>query len=95
MRVDILKDIELPMSVFVIGIPIAAAAVVIAGHAFFDIKWWVGMAAIPLVYLFTIVAVYSTGLTAITPGSAMGKLTQLCFSFIAREIFPPTLWLRV
>jgi len=42
-----------------------------------------GVLAIPLVLVFTLIAVTSTGLTSITPGSAIGKLTQLVFSVVA------------
>lgn len=82
-KVDILKDIELPMWIFVALIPVASLAVVIAGHTFFDMAWWVGAVSIPLVFVFTLIAVYSTGLTAITPGGALAKLTQLSFSVIS------------
>jgi uncharacterized oligopeptide transporter (OPT) family protein len=37
-----------------------------------------------LVFVFTVIAVHSTGLTSITPGNAIDKLTQLMFSFVAR-----------
>jgi putative OPT family oligopeptide transporter len=83
-RVDILADIELPMRVFVIGIPIVGAAVVIAAHQFFGVHLLLGVLAIPLVFVFTVIAVNSTGLTSITPMSAIGKMTQLTFSVIAR-----------
>jgi uncharacterized oligopeptide transporter (OPT) family protein len=80
---DVLKDIELPMWVFVVGIPIVGLLTVWAGHVFFDIKWWLGIVAIPLVFVFTLIAVNSTGLTSITPTGALGKLTQLSFSVLA------------
>jgi uncharacterized oligopeptide transporter (OPT) family protein len=52
------------------------------GHVWFNIEWWVTLIAIPLVFVFTLIAVTSTGLTAITPGGALGKLTQLTFAVI-------------
>lgn len=80
---DVLKDIELPMWLFVAGIPIVGVLTVWAGHVFFDIRWWLGLVAIPLVFVFTLIAVNSTGLTSITPTGALGKLTQLSFSVLA------------
>jgi uncharacterized oligopeptide transporter (OPT) family protein len=80
---DILEDIELPMWIFVVGIPIVGAITVYMGHAWFGINYWLGMLAIPLVFLFTLIAVTSTGLTAITPGGALGKLTQITYSLLA------------
>lgn len=80
---DILKEIELPMSVFVIGIPIIGLLTVKAGHDMFGIDYWLGALAIPMVFVFTLIAVNSTGLTSITPTGALGKLTQLSFSVLA------------
>ncbi|MBC8133651.1 MAG: OPT/YSL family transporter [Deltaproteobacteria bacterium] len=83
-QADILADIELPMRVFAVGIPVVGAAVVIAGYLFFDIRIALGILAIPLVFVFTLIAVNSTALTSITPGGALSKLTQLTFSVVAR-----------
>jgi uncharacterized oligopeptide transporter (OPT) family protein len=81
---DSLADIELPMRVFVIGIPIMGAAVVAAAHVFFGVHIALGILAIPLVFVFTLIAVTSTGLTSITPIGAIAKMTQLTFSVVAR-----------
>jgi uncharacterized oligopeptide transporter (OPT) family protein len=76
---DVLGHIELPLRVSAWGVPIVGAL----GHWFFGVQWWLGVIAIPLVFLFSIIAVNSTGLTAITPGGAMGKLTQLTYGALA------------
>jgi putative OPT family oligopeptide transporter len=80
---DLLADIELPMRVFVIGIPIVGGAVILVGHLFFGVSLLMGALAVPLVFVFTLIAVNSTALTSITPGSTLGKVTQLAFSVIA------------
>jgi uncharacterized oligopeptide transporter (OPT) family protein len=80
---DVLKDIELPMKVFAIGIPLVGGIVVFLAHHFFGVTWWMGMLAVPLIFVFTLIAVNSTGLTSITPTGALGKLTQLTFGVIA------------
>lgn len=80
---DVLRDIELPMSVFVIGIPLIGGICVALAHLFFNVSIVMGMIAIPLVFVFTLIAVNSTGLTSITPTGALGKLTQLTYSAIA------------
>lgn len=82
-KVDILEKIELPMWIFAIGIPIIGAITVYMGHAWFGVHYWLGIIAIPLVFVFTLIAVTSTGLTAITPGGALGKLTQITYSVLA------------
>jgi uncharacterized oligopeptide transporter (OPT) family protein len=76
---DILRDIELPMRVFVIGIPVVGTIVVLLAHYFFGVKIWLGIIAVPLVFVFTLIGVNSTALTSITPTGAMGKLTQLSY----------------
>jgi len=79
---DILADIELPLWISLLGIPVTGLFIVILGHAWFNIDWWVSVIAIPLIFVFTLIAVTSTGLTSITPGGALGKLTQLTFAVI-------------
>jgi len=82
-RTDVLQSIELPMRVFVIGIPLVGGMVVYLAHRFFGVEVWQGIIAVPLIFLFTLIAVNSTALTSITPTGALGKLTQLSFSVIA------------
>ncbi|WPU65988.1 OPT family oligopeptide transporter [Peredibacter starrii] len=80
---DILEKIELPMWIFAVGIPVIGALTVYLGHIWFGIHYWLGIIAIPLVFVFTLIAVTSTGLTAITPGGALGKLTQITYGALA------------
>ncbi|NDF13905.1 OPT family oligopeptide transporter, partial [bacterium] len=80
---DPLQDIELPLSVSLYGVPVVGALLVILGHAWFDFGIWLGIIAIPLVFVFSLIAVTSTGLTSITPGGALGKLTQLTYSILS------------
>lgn len=78
-----LDKIELPMWIFVVGIPVIGFFTVYLGHIWFGIHYWLGIIAIPLVFIFTLIAVTSTGLTAITPGGALGKLTQITYGVLA------------
>lgn len=87
-KVDILKDIELPLWVSFVGIPIVGLATVLLGHHFFNFGIGAGLFAIPLVFVFTLIAVTSTGLTSITPGGALGKLTQLTYAVISPGNIP-------
>lgn len=80
---DPLRDIELPMRVFVVGIPVVGGAVVLLAHWFFGVKLWLGVIAIPLVFVFTVIGVHATALTSIIPTGAMGKLTQLTYGLLA------------
>ncbi len=81
--VDILAHIELPKKVSYIGIPILSIIIMIMGKEFFDIDYWLSAISIPLVFMFSIMAVKSTGLTAITPGGALGKMTQVTYAVLA------------
>ncbi len=83
-RSDVLSDIELPMWVFVVGIPTVGLLVVALTNWYFGVAWWLGAIAIPLIFVFTLIAVNATGLTAITPTGALGKLTQLTYALLAR-----------
>jgi uncharacterized oligopeptide transporter (OPT) family protein len=85
---DILKDIEVPSWVFFTGIGIFGPIAVWVGHAFFGMEWWLGLLALPMVFVFTLIAVNATGLTSITPTSALGKLTQLTYAGIAPGNIP-------
>jgi uncharacterized oligopeptide transporter (OPT) family protein len=88
---DVLEHIELPMWIFVVGIPLIGAITVYLGHIWFGVHYWLGILAVPLVFVFTLIAVTSTGLTAITPGGALGKITQVTFSILAPGNVPTNL----
>ncbi|MCC7292618.1 MAG: OPT/YSL family transporter [Phycisphaerales bacterium] len=80
---DCLKHIELPMGVFLVGIPLVGAVVVYLANHFFEVAVWQAIVAIPLVLIFTLIAAHSTALTSITPIGALAKLTQVTFAAIA------------
>lgn len=80
---DILEHIELPRKVSYIGVPILSIIIMFMGKAYFDIDYWLSAIAVPLVFMFSIMAVKSTGITAITPGGALGKMTQVTYSVLA------------
>jgi putative OPT family oligopeptide transporter len=88
---DVLAHIELPMKVFVIGIPIVSFVTIWMGHEWFGVNWWLGILAIPIVFVLSLIGVTSTGLTSITPGSALGQLTQVTYSALAPGNIPTNL----
>ncbi|MCA9153075.1 MAG: OPT/YSL family transporter, partial [Planctomycetales bacterium] len=63
--------------------PIVGAITVYLAWRFFDVPPVMGAIAVPLVFVFTLIAANSTALTAITPTGALGKLTQLTFGVLA------------
>lgn len=80
---DVLREIELPMVVFAVGIPIVGGLVVALAWIFFDVEIWLGIIGIPLIFVFTLIGVNSTALTSITPTGSLGKLTQLTYAGLA------------
>ncbi len=80
---DVLADIELPMVVFAVGIPLVGGVVVALAWLFFGVEIWLGIVGIPLIFVFTLIGVNSTALTSITPTGSLGKLTQLTYAVLA------------
>ncbi len=80
---DPLEDIEVPGSWFLVGTFVSGAACVLLGNYLFQIEWWMGVIAVLLTFLLSIVAARATGETSITPIGAMGKITQLTFGVLA------------
>jgi OPT family oligopeptide transporter len=80
---DVLRHIELPLSVSFLGVPIIGGLVVWMAHDYFGVDYWLSVVALAMVFFFCLIAITSTGLTSITPIGAMGKLTQLTFGVLA------------
>jgi uncharacterized oligopeptide transporter (OPT) family protein len=80
---DCLKHIELPLWVSLIGVPIVGAYLVWIAHWFFGVEYWMGIVAVPMVFVFALIGVNSTALTSITPTGPLGKITQLAYAGIA------------
>jgi OPT family oligopeptide transporter len=72
-----------PASWFITGTLAAGAACVVLGHVLFGISWWMGILAVLVTFLLSMVAARATGETDITPIGAMGKITQLIYGAIA------------
>jgi len=82
-RPDPLAHVEVPGSWFWIGTLISGAFCVFLGHWLFAITWWMGVLAVLLTFLLSIVAARATGETDVTPITAMGKITQLVYGAVA------------
>jgi uncharacterized oligopeptide transporter (OPT) family protein len=82
-KADVLADIELPSKYSIVGVPLAGFALVVLGWQWFGIHPLLGAIAVPLVFVFSLMAVSATGLTGITPLGALANLTQLSFGVLA------------
>lgn len=75
-------SVEVPMAWFIFGVTLAGAACVWLGSKFFGIEPWMGVLAVLLTFILSIVAARATGETDTTPIGAMGKITQLTYGAI-------------
>lgn len=80
---DPLEHVEVPGSWFVLGTVVSGSACVLLGHFMFGVTWWMGILAVLLTFVLSIVAARATGETDITPIGALGKITQLAYAWIA------------
>src|SRR5262249_8829220 len=62
---DVLEDIELPIKLSLLGVPIISVVVVVLGHMWFGVSYVLGALAVPLVFVFSLIATNATGLTSI------------------------------
>lgn len=79
---DPLRDIELPLWISFVGIPIVGAIGVWMAHAWFDVDWMMGALAIPLIIVLTLIAANATAATSITPTGSLSKITQFTFGVL-------------
>jgi uncharacterized oligopeptide transporter (OPT) family protein len=86
---DVLKDIELPLWISWVGIPIVGVVSVWMAHDWFGVSWLFGALAIPLIIVLTLIAASSTGMTGITPTGSLSKIPQFIFG-AADPKHPPT-----
>lgn len=86
---DVLADIELPLWVSYVGIPIVGGVGVWMAWHWFGVHPLFGALAIPLIIGLTLIAARSTALTSITPTGSLSKIPQFAFG-AADPTHPPT-----
>ncbi len=73
---DVLKDIELPLWVSWVGVPIFSVLGAAATHYFFNVPWLLAFISLPLIFVLTIICTNSMALTSWTPTGSLSKITQ-------------------
>ncbi|MCK6522680.1 OPT/YSL family transporter [Myxococcota bacterium] len=73
------KDVEVPMSWFVVGGLTSGVGVVAVAATAFEVPVHYGVLAVAMTFLLSLVACRATGESDITPVGAMGKLMQLTY----------------
>ncbi len=79
---DVLKDIEFPLWISLVGIPVMSLVTAGMATAFFGIPFWVSLVGLPLTYVLSLVAANSTAMTSTTPVGATSKITQLFYGLV-------------
>ena len=86
-----MNAIETPTSWFVAGQLISLVALAWLAKISFDLPYWQSIVAVPLAFLFALVACRVTGETDTTPMGAMGQATQLTFKALGAKTANTTL----
>jgi OPT family oligopeptide transporter len=73
---DVLKDIEVPLWVSYVGVPIFSVLAATVTHEFFGVPWLLAFVSLPLIFVLTIICTNSMALTSWTPTGALSKITQ-------------------
>jgi len=81
---DLLKDIEFPLWISIVGIPIFSVLGAWATHAFFGVPWLLSFISLPLIFVLTIICANAMALTSWTPTGSLAKITQFSMGAIDR-----------
>jgi len=81
---DVLGDIEVPLWVSFVGVPIFSVLGAWVTHAFFGVPWLLAFISLPLIFVLTIICTNSMALTSWTPTGSLAKITQFTMGAIDR-----------
>jgi uncharacterized oligopeptide transporter (OPT) family protein len=81
---DVLRDIEFPIWISVVGIPIFSVLGAAVSHYFFGVPWLLAFISLPLIFVLTIICANSMALTSWTPTGSLSKITQFTMGAIDR-----------
>jgi OPT family oligopeptide transporter len=81
---DVLRDIELPLWVSFVGIPILGVLGAWVNQAFFGVPWMLSLLALPLILLLAVICTNSMALTSWMPTGSLAKITQFTMGAIDR-----------
>lgn len=80
---DVLAAVEVPASWTAAGLIVSTIIVVVMLSRIWHVHWWMGIVAVALTFVLSIVACRATGETDITPTGSLGKVTQLTYGILA------------
>jgi uncharacterized oligopeptide transporter (OPT) family protein len=73
------RDVEVPLSWFVVGAGASSIAAIVVAWLYFDIPVLLAALAVALSFVLTLVASRATGETSVTPSGPLGKIVQLTY----------------
>lgn len=82
---DLLKDIEVPLWISYIGVPVFSVLGSYVTHVFFNVPFWLALVSLPLIFVLTIICTNSMALTSWTPTGSLSKITQFTMGAIDRS----------
>ena len=81
---DVLKHIEFPLWISVVGVPVFSVLGAWVTHEFFGVPWLLAFISLPLIFVLTVICTNSMALTSWTPTGALSKITQFTMGAIDR-----------
>lgn len=81
---DLLRDIEVPLKLSYVGVPVLSVLSAWVTHVFFGVPFWLAMLSLPLIFVLTVICTNSMALTSWTPTGALSKITQFSIGAIDR-----------
>lgn len=82
---DLLKDIEVPLWVSWVGVPVFSVIGASVTHFFFNVPWLLAFISLPLIFVLTVICTNSMALTSWTPTGSLSKITQFTMGAIDRS----------
>jgi hypothetical protein len=82
---DVLRDIEFPMWISYVGVPIFGFLGAWVTHMFFNVPWLLSFISLPLIFVLTVICTNAMALTSWTPTGALSKITQFSIGAIDRS----------
>lgn len=76
------REIEVPLWISYVGVPIFSVLGAWTTHAFFGVPWLLSFISLPLILVLTVICVNSIALTSWMPTSTLAKITQFSMGAI-------------
>jgi uncharacterized oligopeptide transporter (OPT) family protein len=82
---DVLRHIEFPLWISVLGVPLFSVLGAWVTHAFFGVPWLLAFISLPLIFVLSVICTNSMALTSWTPTGSLAKITQFTMGAIDRS----------